>query len=49
MSDRVILLCRLGQGASSVVYKGLDLLSMQLVAVKMISVHERCVCVVLRL
>jgi hypothetical protein len=41
MGDRVILLCRLGQGASSVVYKALDLQSMHLVAIKMISVHER--------
>lgn len=41
MGDRMILLCRLGQGASSVVYKALDLQSMQLVAIKMISVHER--------
>lgn len=41
MSDRLLILCRLGQGASSVVYKALDLQEMRLVALKMISVFER--------
>jgi serine/threonine protein kinase len=41
MKDRVTVLCRLGSGASSVVYKALDLRDMRLVALKMVSVNER--------
>jgi len=41
MRERLLILCRLGQGASSVVYKALDLHDMRLVALKMISVFER--------
>jgi serine/threonine protein kinase len=41
MRNRLVVLCRLGSGASSVVYKALDLRDMRLVALKMISVHER--------
>lgn len=39
--DRVVVLCKLGSGASSVVYKALDLRDMRLVALKMVSVYER--------
>lgn len=41
MSERLIILCKLGQGASSIVYKALDLKVMKLVAVKMIQVFDR--------
>eukprot|EP01041_Mallomonas_annulata_P004307 gene4307-8567_t len=41
MKERLMMLCRLGQGASSVVYKALDLTEMKLVALKMISVFDR--------
>ncbi len=41
MRDRLLVLCRVGQGASSVVYKALDLIDMRIVALKMISVYER--------
>lgn len=41
MRERLIVLCRLGQGASSAVYKALDLTDMRLVALKMIHVTER--------
>lgn len=41
MRERLIILCKLGQGASSVVYKALDLKQMKLVALKMIHVYER--------
>lgn len=41
MSERLIILCKLGQGASSIVYKALDLKDMKLVAVKMIQVFDR--------
>ena len=43
MRDRLVVLCKLGAGASSAVYKALDLTDMRLVAVKMIHVHERWV------
>lgn len=41
MKERLCMLCKLGQGASGVVYKALDLSEMRLVAVKMISVYDR--------
>eukprot|EP00595_Chromulina_sp_UTEXLB2642_P003491 CAMPEP_0196763408 /NCGR_PEP_ID=MMETSP1095-20130614/4022_1 /TAXON_ID=96789 ORGANISM="Chromulina nebulosa, Strain UTEXLB2642" /NCGR_SAMPLE_ID=MMETSP1095 /ASSEMBLY_ACC=CAM_ASM_000446 /LENGTH=772 /DNA_ID=CAMNT_0042116525 /DNA_START=666 /DNA_END=2981 /DNA_ORIENTATION=- len=41
VSERLVILCKLGQGASSVVYKALDLMTMKLVAIKMIPVFER--------
>jgi serine/threonine protein kinase len=41
MNERLCVLCKLGQGASSIVYKALDLSEMRLVAVKMISVFDR--------
>jgi hypothetical protein len=46
MRDRLTVLCKLGMGASSAVYKALDLTDMRLVALKMIRVNERynCLC-----
>lgn len=41
MRERLIVLCKLGQGASSVVYKALDLNVMRLVALKMIHVNDK--------
>lgn len=41
MRERLIVLCKLGQGASSIVYKALDLTDMKLVALKMIHVSDR--------
>ena len=41
MRDRLIILCRLGSGASSIVYKALDIASMRLVALKTINLYER--------
>ena len=41
MRDRLIILCRLGSGASSIVYKALDISSMKLVALKTINLYER--------
>jgi hypothetical protein len=41
MKERLCMLCKLGQGASGIVYKALDLSEMRLVAVKMISVYDR--------
>lgn len=41
MRDRLVVLCKLGHGASSAVYKALDLTDMRLVALKMIHVNER--------
>jgi hypothetical protein len=41
MKERLCMLCKLGQGASGIVYKALDLSEMRLVAVKMISVFDR--------
>lgn len=43
MRDRLVVLCKLGHGASSAVYKALDLTDMRLVALKMIHVNDRCV------
>jgi hypothetical protein len=43
MRDRLVVLCKLGQGASSAVYKALDLTDMRLVALKMIHVNDRYV------
>jgi hypothetical protein len=43
MRDRLVVLCKLGQGASSAVYKALDLTDMRLVALKMIHVNDRSV------
>jgi hypothetical protein len=41
MRERLVVLCKLGTGASSIVYKALDLKDMKLVAVKMIQVFDR--------
>jgi serine/threonine protein kinase len=41
MRERLVMLCKLGQGASSIVFKALDLAEMRLVAIKMVPVHER--------
>jgi hypothetical protein len=41
MRDRLVVLCKLGQGACSAVYKALDLTDMRLVALKMIHVNDR--------
>eukprot|EP00597_Dinobryon_sp_UTEXLB2267_P009186 CAMPEP_0170084652 /NCGR_PEP_ID=MMETSP0019_2-20121128/19783_1 /TAXON_ID=98059 /ORGANISM="Dinobryon sp., Strain UTEXLB2267" /LENGTH=808 /DNA_ID=CAMNT_0010300823 /DNA_START=372 /DNA_END=2798 /DNA_ORIENTATION=- len=41
MRERLVVLSKLGQGASSIVYKALDLTDMKLVALKMIHVNER--------
>jgi serine/threonine protein kinase len=41
MKERLVVLSKLGQGASSVVYKALDLQDMRLVALKMIHVHDK--------
>lgn len=41
MRERLVFLCQLGQGASSTVYKALDLTELRLVAVKMIPVFDR--------
>lgn len=43
MRDRLVVLCKLGHGASSAVYKALDLTDMRLVALKMIHVNDRYV------
>jgi hypothetical protein len=43
ITERLVLVCNLGFGASGVVYKALDLQTMRLVAVKMISFFDRCV------
>jgi hypothetical protein len=41
MRERLIILCKLGSGASSAVYKALDLVELRLVALKTIQVFER--------
>ncbi len=41
MRERLIILCKLGSGASSAVYKALDLVEMRLVALKTIQVYEK--------
>ena len=41
LQDRLVFLCRLGAGASGVVYKALDLRDMRIVALKMIPMFER--------
>ncbi len=41
MRERLVVLCKLGTGASSIVYKALDLNDMQVVALKMIPVYDR--------
>eukprot|EP01031_Cornospumella_fuschlensis_P026577 gene26576-32119_t len=41
MSERLILMCKLGAGASSAVYKALDLQDMRLVALKTIQVYDK--------
>jgi hypothetical protein len=41
ITERLVLVCNLGFGASGVVYKALDLQTMRLVAVKMISFFDR--------
>lgn len=40
MRERLIILCKLGSGACSAVYKALDLTDMRLVALKTIQVHD---------
>lgn len=42
MQDRVVLLGRLGEGATGVVFRAFDLLDLRLVAVKVIPVHDQC-------
>ena len=41
MRDRLVVLCKLGHGASSAVYKAIDLTDLRLVALKMIHVNDR--------
>lgn len=41
ITERIVLVCNLGQGASGTVYKALDLAEMRIVALKCISVFER--------
>ena len=41
MKERLAMLCRLGSGATSVVYKAIDLVDMRIVALKMIPVFDR--------
>jgi len=41
MRERLIILCKLGSGASSAVYKALDLTDMKLVALKTIHVLDK--------
>lgn len=41
ITERLVLVCNLGQGASGTVYKALDLSEMRIVALKCISVFER--------
>jgi hypothetical protein len=41
MRERLIILCKLGSGASSAVYKALDITTMRLVALKTIQVTEK--------
>lgn len=42
MQDRIVLLGKIGEGATSVVYRAFDLLELRLVAVKVIPVHDSC-------
>ena len=41
MRDRLTVLCKLGHGASSAVFKALDLTDLRLVALKMIHINDR--------
>lgn len=41
LQDRLVFLCRLGAGASGIVYKALDLRDLRIVALKMIPMFER--------
>lgn len=41
MRERLVILCKLGSGASSAVYKALDLQDMRLVALKTIQVYDK--------
>jgi len=41
MGDRLVFLCKLGEGASGTVFKALDLCSLNLVAVKIISIADK--------
>ena len=38
---RVVILNRLGQGATGIVFKALDLIDMKLVAIKVIAISDR--------
>ena len=39
--DRFVVMCKLGSGASGIVYKALDLRDLRIVALKMVSVFEK--------
>jgi serine/threonine protein kinase len=41
MRERLVVLCKLGTGASSIVYKAFDISDMQIVALKMVPVYDR--------
>mmetsp|Transcript_9428 Transcript_9428/g.17642 ORF Transcript_9428/g.17642 Transcript_9428/m.17642 type:complete len:873 (-) Transcript_9428:1175-3793(-) len=41
MRERLVMLCKLGQGCSSIVFKALDLTELRLVALKMVPMYER--------
>ena len=41
MRERLVVLCKLGAGASSIVYKAFDISDMQIVALKMVPVYDR--------
>jgi len=41
MRERLVVLCKLGTGASSIVYKAFDICDMQIVALKMVPVYDR--------
>ena len=43
LSERIIILDKIGQGASGVVYKAFDIQEMKIVAIKMISVFDRSI------
>ena len=41
MRDRLVFLQKLGQGASGTVYKAIDLLTLEIVAVKIVNIYDR--------